>query len=177
MSVLPKGMTIYHSTIHDFDPNEIKTPCWFSVIEEQSHLHLCFKHYGHPCGKLLTYKLRENVKVLDLSEDGYLRMFVNANGNYRLAELMKDSDMYGGYKNYKDQAEIMLVDNAVLEFVGEKEIDLNKRVRYVEKSEGWRMVDKECDSDSDRDKTSCCMPSRKNKPPRKNKKINIVVPI
>ena len=57
----------------------------------------------------------------------------------------------------------MLVDNTdILSLLEEKEIDLNKQVKYVEKSEGWRMVNKECNSDSDRDKTSCCMPSRKN---------------
>ena len=159
MAVLPKGLVVYHSTIHDFDPQEIKTPCWFSVIEEQSHLHLCFKHHGHPCGRLLTYKLREDVKVLDVSSDGYLRMYVNANGNYKLAELMKRSDMYSGYKNYNDQAEVMLVNNSLIEFVGEKHIELNKQVEYVEKPCGWRMVDKQ-DNDS---RTTCCLPRRTKK--------------
>ena len=166
MAVLPKGLIVYHSTIHDFDPQDIKTPCWFSVIEEQSHLHLCFKHYGHPCGRLLTYRLREDVKVLDLSCDGYLRMFVNANGNYKLAELMKKSDLYSGYKNYNDQAEVMLVDSDVIEFIGEKDIDLNRQVKYVEKSDGWRMVDKE----SNDSRAICCIP-RRTKKHKRNKII------
>ena len=168
MSFLEKGMIIYHSTIHDFDPSDIKTPCWFSIIEEQSHLHLCFKHYGHSGGRLLKYKLRENVKVLDLSCDGYLRMFVNANGSYKLAELMKKSDMYGGYKNYKDQAEIMLVNNDVLEFIGVKDIDLNKQVEYVEKTEGWRMVEESNNTSV----ISCCFPRS-----TKKRRKTIIIPI
>ena len=188
MDILPKGLTIYHSTIHDFEPSNIKTPCWFSTIEEQSHLHLCFKHYGHPCGRLLTYRLRENIKMLDLSQDGYVRMFVNANGNYKLANLMKDSDMYKGYKNYQDQAEIMLVDSSVLEFIGEKEIDLNKQVQYVEKSEGWRMVDATFNGSGDSGDSSdsgdsghfdvncCCVPRRSREKKYQNKR-NHIVPI
>ena len=160
MAVLQRGLLIYHSTIHDFDPQEIKTPCWFSVIPEQSHYHLCYKHFGHPCGRLLTYRLRENVTVADLSIDGYLRMIVNANGNYELANLMKGSGVYNGYKNYQDQAEVMLVDTSILEFISEDSIDLNKKVRYIEKNSEWRMIDENntevvsiCDS--------CCVPRRR----------------
>ena len=167
-AILPKGLIVYHSTIHDFRPQDINTPCWFSILEEQSHLHLCFKHYGHSCGRLITYKLKQDVKVLDLSHDGYLRMFVNANGNHKLAHLMKTSDMYGGYRNYREQAEVMLVNTDSLEFVGEKDIDLNKQVEYVEKPEGWRMIDRSETAGN----TKCCLRLRPRKP-----KENRIVPM
>ena len=109
---LKKGTTLYHGTIHDFPMDEIIIPCWFSKYKEQAINHVCYKHYGTPSGFLLSYILDEPISVYDISKDGDIRMEINANGNYRVANRFyykEYGDIYDGYINLPEQGEVMLV--------------------------------------------------------------------
>ena len=70
---LQKNTYLYHGTIYDFSPNNIKTPCWLSIKKDQAHNHISYKHYGNKNGKILVYKVKENIKsikLIDISENG-----------------------------------------------------------------------------------------------------------
>ena len=144
MVVIRKGTLIYHGTAHGFEPDEIKSPAWFSTLPEQAHNHVCYKYYGFSRGRLLCYRIKEDIIVLDLSICGDSRLYVNAFGNYALANNIKKEGRYQGYINFPEQSEVMLVDSSKIEFVNEKAISLNKKVVYIEtKNQNvWRMLEK-----------------------------------
>ena len=60
-------------------------------------------------------------------------MYVNANGNYKLANKIKKGK-YGkdiiGYINYPEQAEIMLCNNNCIEYIKTEKVDLLHKVKY-----------------------------------------------
>ena len=115
--IIKKGTLLYHGTIYNFEPTEINTPCWFSTIKEQAILHVCYKHYNNPNGMLMIYRLNQDINVVDLTLSGNERLFVNAYGNYALADNIKSEGIYQGYINFPEQSEIMLVNNGLYDFV------------------------------------------------------------
>ena len=143
MVVIRKGTLIYHGTVHDFEPDELKSPAWFSTLSEQAHNHVCYKYFGFSGGRLLCYRVKEDIIVLDLSICGDSRLYVNAFGNYALANNIKREGRYQGYINFPEQSEVMIVDSSKIEFVYEKAISLNKKVVYIEtKNQNiWRMLE------------------------------------
>ena len=133
---LKKNTYLYHGTIYDFDPKDIKTPCWLSLEKNQAHNHISYRHYGNKDGNILVYKVIDNInsiKLIDISENGDIRMYVNGNGNYKLAKNIK-KNKYGndilGYINYPEQAEIMLCNNNCIEYVRTDKVDLLHKVQY-----------------------------------------------
>jgi len=141
MVTIKKGTLIYHGTIHNFDPKDIRVPSWFSTLENQAYFHVCYRHYLHENGRLLTYCLNKDVNVIDLAKSGDNRMFVNAYGNYAFANNIMKNTEYDGYLNFPDQAEIMLSKCECLDFIKETKIVLNKRVKYVNLKNNWRMME------------------------------------
>ena len=158
---LKKNTYLYHGTVYDFDPKDIRTPCWLSLEKNQAHNHISYRHYGNKNGKILIYKVTDkidSIKLIDISDNGDIRMYVNGNGNYKLAKRIKKGK-YGqdilGYVNYPEQAEIMLCNNYCIEFIRSEKVDLSNKVQYkrvdLKKKESWRMtVDK-------KNKNKCCL--------------------
>ena len=144
---IKKNTILYHGTKNEFDMNNIKTPCWFSTIKEQSINHLCYRHYSEN-GLILTYKLKNDIRLIDISNDGDIRIFINANGNYKLAEKIKNKEFgnINGYCNFPEQAEIMLTSKKNLEPIKKEYIKLNHKVKYKRiNKNNWRMKeDRQC---------------------------------
>ena len=139
--IIKKGTLLYHGTIYNFEPTEINTPCWFSTIKEQAILHVCYKHYNNPNGMLMIYRLNQDINAVDLTLSGNERLFVNAYGNYALADNIKSEGIYQGYINFPEQSEIMLVNNGLFDFVKQNAICLHKKVKYLQVDNDWRMVE------------------------------------
>ena len=81
--------------------------------------------------------------LIDISNDGDCRLFINANGNYALANSIKNG-FYGndifGYINYPEQAEVMICKPNIISFVSSEKVDLNTKVEYKRISNiNWRM--------------------------------------
>jgi len=151
---LPIDTILYHGTIFNFDPDEIRTPCWFSTKESEAINHICYKHYGHPNGKLITYKVIEEIELIDISDNGDVRMYINAYGNHSLAKNIKlnklknifshlpeqssagrdslstDNKELDGYINYPEQSEVMMVNINKLKYCTNRHVDLNHRVIF-----------------------------------------------
>tara|TARA_B100001123_G_C15174169_1_gene972652 strand:- start:565 stop:1047 length:483 start_codon:yes stop_codon:yes gene_type:complete len=157
MVIIKKGTILYHGTIHDFEPDEMKTPGWFSTLKEQAHNHVCYKYYGYNHGRLLLYRLKQDISVIDLSRCGSSRLFVNAYGNYALADNIKKERRYEGYINFPEQSEVMIIDANNLEFIEEEKIKLNKKVVYIEiaNKNVWRMME-ESNEVIVKHNTRCC---------------------
>ena len=145
--LLLEGTTIYHGTIHDFDMNQINMPCWFSLYRDQAINHVRYKHFGNKNGFLLSYRIKNSVKLYDISKDGDIRMDINANGNYDVAYKFfckQYGDEFGGYINLPEQGEIMIIRNMYIEPLNKIHIDLNRRVEYCNiDGKNWRMKEKQ----------------------------------
>ena len=89
--------------------------------------------------------------MIDLSKQGDLRIFANANGNHALANLLLNSSEYSryeGYINFPEQAEVMIINVGCLDFVADVHVTLNRLVKYVQvENNNWRMVTKTDDID------------------------------
>ena len=144
--ILEEGTILYHGTIHDFEMNDINMPCWFSKFKEQAINHVRYKHYGHPNGFLLTYRIKNPITLYDISNDGDIRMEINAYGNYSIANKFytkQYGDEYSGYINLPEQGEIMIIRRLFLEPLNKINIELNKEVIYCNiDGQNWRMREK-----------------------------------
>ena len=140
---LKKNTVLYHGTVSDFEPNELKLPSWLSFDKEQSHNHICYKYFGNSNGKILKYITNNIIKLIDLSKDGNSRLYVNAYGNYSFAENIKNGE-YGddihGYINYPEQAEVMICQPYLLNYLKSEKVSLNNKVEYKRITKvDWRM--------------------------------------
>ena len=144
--ILEKGTILYHGTIHDFEMKEITMPCWFSKYKDQAINHVCYKHFGKPNGFLLSYRLNKDTTVYDISNNGDIRMEINAYGNYRVANRFyykEYGDEFDGYINLPEQGEIMLVSRNCIDPLQKLNIDLDRKVKYCNiDGKNWRMTKK-----------------------------------
>lgn len=141
--ILDSDTILYHGTIHDFEMGDINTPCWFSKYKDQAINHVRYKHYGNPNGFLLSYRVKFPLILYDISNDGDIRMDINANGNHVVAHKFYCKlygDEFDGYINLPEQGEIMLITKQFLQPLNRINIDLNKKVQYCNiDGTNWRM--------------------------------------
>jgi len=148
-TLLKKDTILYHGTVYNFEPTQIKTPCWFSTIKSEAINHICYRHRGNTNGKILKYKVTKDIELLDISKNGELRLYMNSNGNYKLAKYIAKGkwNNKNGYINYPDQAEVMLVALSHILYIDTEYVDLSHRVIYKRVGFDWRMKN---------DTKSCC---------------------
>lgn len=141
--ILKEGTILYHGTINDFEMNNINTPCWFSKFKDQAINHVRYKHFGNPNGFLLSYRVKLPLILYDISNDGDIRMEINAKGNHVVAHKFYCKlygDEFDGYINLPEQGEIMLINKQFLEPINRINIDLDKQVKYCNiDGINWRM--------------------------------------
>ena len=140
---------VYHGTLNDFNPNDIKSPCWFSIEEEQSVKWIYYKYKKNKCqglktGYLHKFKFVEKPVLLDINDDSDYRLDINANGNYNFSQKIMNGDYgeYDGYINLEDQAEIMLCNpSKYLKVVETTKIQIEKvyDLTYQKTPKGWRL--------------------------------------
>ena len=151
MTLIKRGTFLFHGTIYSFDGKQIRGISWFSLEREQAINHICYRHYKNPNGRILTYVVKHDINLIDLSKQGELRIFANANGNHALANLLLNSSEYSryeGYINFPEQAEVMIINVGCLDFVADVHVTLNRLVKYVQvENNNWRMVTKTDDID------------------------------
>ena len=151
MTTIKKGTFLFHGTIYTFDGKQIRGVSWFSLEREQAINHICYRHYKNPNGRILTYVVKHDINLIDLSKQGDLRIFANANGNHALANLLlnsSDYSKYEGYINFSEQAEVMIINVGCLNFVADVRVTLNRLVKYVQvENSNWRMVTRTDDID------------------------------
>ena len=58
---LNKDTILYHGTICDFEPNDLKLPTWLSIDRDQAHNHICYKYFGQSNGKILTFMTKNKI--------------------------------------------------------------------------------------------------------------------
>ena len=155
-TILKAGTVLYHGTIHDFDIDQINMPCWFSKYKDQAINHVQYKHYGYQSGFLLTYRLKDDTVLYDISNDGDIRMDINSNGNYEIAHKFyykHYGDEFAGYINIPEQGEIMLVRRSYITPLNKIHIDLGQKVHYCNiDGQNWRMKVK-----NEKKVTKCCI--------------------
>ena len=148
--------TIYHGTVHNFDPLELKCPAWFSFDLEQAHNHIAYKYYQNTTGKIYQYTINTNINLIDISEDGDFRLYINEKGNKSLADDIARGN-YGdviGYVNHPEQNEIMLCDikhsdQNIITYDKTIPIQLLHTVSYRRYGKDWRMKQDK--------KNNCCV--------------------
>uniref|UniRef100_A0A6C0JEM5 Uncharacterized protein n=1 Tax=viral metagenome TaxID=1070528 RepID=A0A6C0JEM5_9ZZZZ len=140
---------VYHGTLNDFDPNNINSPSWFSIEEDQSVKWIYYKYKKNKClglktGYLHKFRLKRKPNLLDINTNSDYRLEINANGNYYFSQKLINGD-YGnhdGYINLEDQAELMLCNpSKFLEILETTKIQIERvyDLNYQKTSKGWRL--------------------------------------
>ena len=143
---LQPNTIIYHGTIHDFEPNDLKFPAWFSFDLEQAHNHIAYKYDKNSEGKILQYKTNIFINLIDISDDGDFHLYINEKGNKALANDIANG-IYGdvmGYVNYPEQNEIMLCNimhnnQNIVNYQKTSSVKLFHTVSYRRYGNDWRM--------------------------------------
>lgn len=140
---------VYHGTLNDFNPSEIKSPSWFSIEEDQSVKWIFYKYKKNNCSGLKTgylhkFIVKNSPKLLDVNMHSDCRLEINANGNYSFSQKILNGEYgdYDGYINLEDQAEIMLCNPSKhLEIHETTKIQIEKvyPVNYQKTANGWRL--------------------------------------
>ncbi len=146
---IPRLEILYHGTLNSFDPQNINSPSWFSIEEEQSAKWIYYKYKknnytGKKTGYLHKFKIIEQPKLLDVNVNSDCRLEINAHGNYNFSQkiLRGDYGDYDGYINLEDQAEIMLCHPLKFITIDETtKIDIEKvtNLNYQKTTKGWRL--------------------------------------
>tara|TARA_B100000214_G_C23903092_1_gene597461 strand:- start:300 stop:782 length:483 start_codon:yes stop_codon:yes gene_type:complete len=153
---LKPNTIIYHGTVHDFDPTELKFPAWFSFDLEQAHNHIAYKYDKNTKGKIHHYTTNMHINLIDISDDGDFHLYINEKGNKALADEIANG-IYGdvmGYVNYPEQNEIMLcrmINNKqnIINYHKTMAVKLLHKVSYRRYGNDWRMKKNK--------KTNCCV--------------------
>ena len=127
---IPAGTYLYHATPNIYEPSNIKPLMWFTTNSEQARNHASYKYFGCPNARLLVYKTKVPIKIIDLSlslhKFDYLKIF----GRDLFAKSLTEEGHYAGWMIHEAQTEFTLCNYNVIETVGVRNIYFDTKIVY-----------------------------------------------
>lgn len=130
IKTIPAGTYIYHATPYQFEPKNIKQMSWFTTVPNQAINHASYKYFGCPNARLLVYKTKEPLKILELSLSLHKLEYFKAFGRELFAKSLLDENKYAGWMVHEGQAEFTLCNYNNIEVVSDRITYFDKKIIY-----------------------------------------------
>jgi hypothetical protein len=128
---IPEGTYIYHATPLRFEAEDIQKFTWFSTNSEQAITHASYKHFGCPNARLLVYKTKVPIKIVELSLSLYKLDNFRDFGRELFAKSLIEEGQYAGWMIHESQAEFTLCKNDVIQVVSDRLASFDSKVVYT----------------------------------------------
>lgn len=130
IKTIPAGTYLYHATPYHFEQSDIKPLMWFTTNPEQARNHASYKHFGCPKARLLVYKTKVPLKIIELSLSLHKLEYFKVFGRELFAKSLIEDGHYAGWMMHEAQTEFTLCNYNDIEAVGIRNTYFDTKIVY-----------------------------------------------